>query len=123
MKSLLLALLALLLAGCATLPGHQGGPMPRSTQYTYPGRAVHPETGVLHSPVPTVAEPTDGGLFVFGLVFATGATAPSLDRWESFADCERERAAYAATLAQRGDRIMTVRCYRVQEAETATQTR
>ena len=110
-----LTLAGLLFAGCVTLPGHQGGPGPRSTQYTYPGRAVNPDTGQGHSPIPHVAEPADGGRFVYGFVFADGSTGLSLGHWDSLAACERDRGEYATLLAQRGDRVMTVRCYRAHE--------
>jgi len=111
--------LALLLAGCTTLPGYQGGPGPRSTQYTYPGRAWNPDTGLAHSPIPTVAAPVDGGIFAFGLVYWDGSTGSSVGRWTSLEDCERERQNSAALFAERakdgGMPIMTVTCHRAHE--------
>lgn len=108
----------LFVAGC-TLPGYQGGPMPRPTQYTYPGQAWNPETRLPHSPVAVVAEPIDGGVFVFGLVFHDGSTATSVTQHESLALCERERAEYAGVVTERvkegGATVMTVRCHRAHE--------
>jgi hypothetical protein len=126
MKLLTIAL-AMFLTAC-TLPGHQGGPMPRSTQYTYPGRAVHPETGVVRPDRVTIAEPTDGGVFGFGLVYWDGSTGTSVGQWDSLARCEEERKSYAALFADGakagGKLVLTVKCHRTQETGAgATQTR
>ena len=107
------------LMACTTLPGYQGGPMPRSTQYTYPGRAEHPETRLPHSPVPTIAEPADGGIFAYGLVFDDGSTASSVDAFDTPVKCEDGRKAYAALTAERvkdgAAPVMTTRCFRSQD--------
>lgn len=119
------AVLLLLLTGCGlTLPGHQAGPGPRSTQYTYPGRAYNPDTGLAHSPIPAPAEPEDGGVFVYGLVFHDGSTAQSIERFTTLAICEQDRATYAGYVKAAGAAVMTVRCYRAHETGAgATQTR
>ena len=107
-------MLSVLLTAC-TLPGHQGGPPPRSTQYTYPGRAVNPDTGQLHSPIPQVAERRTAGASSTGSSSQMARRGRASGAWESFAACERDRADYATLLAQRGDRVLTVRCYRAHE--------
>lgn len=109
--------LALLMFPACTLPGYQGGPPPRSTQYTYPGRTWHPETRLPHSPVPTAAEPTDGGVFVFGLVFQDGSTAVHPAQYDSRATCEGARVAYAERQRENmgGAPIMTIKCHRAHE--------
>lgn len=116
-----IAVIGLLLAGC-TLPGYQGGPPPRSTQYTYPGRALNADTGLPHSPVATAAEPADGGLFAYGIVFHDGSTASSTERWRDFAACETSRNAFAALTAERvkdgGAPVMTTKCFRAHETST-----
>ena len=114
----LLAVLLLTLVGC-TLPGHQGGPRLRSTQFTYPGASVNPDTGLAHSPVMRAAEPDDGGRFVFGLVLADGSTATSMTPHETRAQCERERADFAALALERvkegAAMVATVKCFRSHE--------
>lgn len=117
MKALLALLAALVLVtGCTTLPGYQGGPAPRSTQYTYPGRAWNPDSGMAHSPVAAPAEPPDGGVFAFGLVFHDGTTGTSQERFDDFATCETGRTAYVGLTAQRvtdgGATVMTTKCFR-----------
>ena len=111
--------LALLLAGCTTLPGYQGGPHPRSTQYTYPGRAENPDTGLAHSPVATVAEPVDGGVFAYGMVFHDGSTAHSIEQFGDFDRCEQGRRRYAAITSERVKEgaapMMTTKCFRTHD--------
>ncbi|HJR01814.1 MAG TPA: hypothetical protein VKA83_09295 [Methylomirabilota bacterium] len=107
-----------LLSGC-TLPGYQGGPIPRTTQYTYPGRSFNPDTGLAHSPIPTVAEPLDGGVFVYGMVFHDGSSANSVDPFDTFAACETGRRAYADLTAERvkdgAAPVMTTKCFRAHD--------
>lgn len=117
-----LVVAVLLVAGCA-LPGYQGGPPPRSTQHTYPGRALNPDTGLPHSPVPTALEATEGGSFAYGLVFEDGSTASSVERFPDFAACELGRQEYRAVAAARvmegASPVMTTRCFRAHETPTA----
>jgi hypothetical protein len=121
MTRYLVALGMLAAAGCA-LPGYQGGPPPRSTQYTYPGRSENADTGLPHSPVMRAAEPLDGGLFAYGMVFHDGSTASSTERWRDFASCEAGRGEFAALTAERvkdgGAAVMTTKCFRAHETST-----
>ena len=117
-----LAVIGMLLASC-TLPGYQGGPPPRSTQYTYPGRAVNPDSGLLHSATPTPVEAEDGGVFAYGLVFHDGKTMTSLDRFDTFRDCEKARLAFGdramARVKEDGAApVMTMKCFRAHETPT-----